>query len=85
MRRGLLHQRRDKNEKPILAALRACGCEVWQISGNGAPDVLARRGGALVAFEVKSEKGRETPNQGAWPIVRTVAGALHLVGIEGYR
>lgn len=85
MRRVGQARRRDAVEKPIRAALEALGYEVTLISGKGAPDMLVRKAGILVAgFECKSDKGKRTPAQevSGWPIVRSVEDAFAQVGIK---
>lgn len=69
-------------ERPIVAALRAVGADVTPISGKGAPDLLVRFRGRLVAVEVKSAKGDRTEAQevSRWPIVRTIEDALKIIG-----
>lgn len=70
--------KRDKSEKDIIQVLEAMGCQVWQLSGTGNPDLLVKRAGRFYAFEVKSGKGKLTANQDArnWPILRSVDDAL---------
>ncbi len=72
--------RRDIAEFDILAALTAVGAEYWQLSGTGCPDVLARFRGRFYAAEVKTGRGRETSNQGAFEIWRTPQDALKAIG-----
>lgn len=72
--------KRDTAEKPILDALRDVGAEFWQIGGTGNPDVLVRFRGQLYAGEVKTGKGAETENQGAFPIWRTPDDVLKAIG-----
>lgn len=72
--------KRDTAEGPILDALRAVGAEFWQIGGTGNPDVLCRFRGHLYAAEVKTGSGKETGNQGAFPIWRTPEDALKAIG-----
>lgn len=74
--------KRDANEKAIRTALEARGVHVTPISGKGAPDLLCRFRGALYAFEVKAEKGRQTAAQAVtdWPVIRSVEDALKLLG-----
>jgi hypothetical protein len=73
--------RRDVAEKPIRDALQAVGAEVWQVSGRpGLPDLLVRFRRVLYAAEVKSDGGRETKHQGAFPIWRTPNDALRAIG-----
>lgn len=77
--------RRDANEKPLVAALRRLGVEVWPISGKGLPDLLVRYRGRYEAGEVKTEKGKQTEHQGAFPIWRTLEDVLQAVqfGVKG--
>ena len=72
--------KRDTAEKPILDALAARGIEFWQIGGTGNPDVLVRFRGRFYAGEVKTGKGEETKNQGAFPIWRTPEQVLREIG-----
>lgn len=74
--------KRDVAERPIIDALKAVGCDVWAISGKGAPDLLVRKSGILYAAEVKSKGGKLTKHQGAFPIWRTPDEALQAVGIS---
>lgn len=56
-----MHQypsRRDKNEKPIIAALRAVGASVQQLNETGCPDLLVGIGGKMFLIEVKQEHGK---------------------------
>lgn len=82
-RRGGAKKRRDANEPQIVQALRAVGCETWQLSGTGLPDLLVRRAGMFYAMEVKTAKGGMTEAQAAipWPVVRSVEDALTVVGV----
>jgi Holliday junction resolvase len=84
MRRVGQARRRDANEPAIVRALEAIGAHVTRISGEGAPDILVRYKGILVAFEVKSAKGKRTEAQTetAWPIVRSVEDVLQQMGIR---
>jgi Holliday junction resolvase len=78
--------KRDDAEKPIVDALRDAGCEVWIVGGTGNPDVLVRRGGRrgrLYVAEIKTGKGTETKNQGAFDIWRTPEDALIAIGVIG--
>lgn len=72
--------KRDIAEKPITQALAAVGAEFWIIGGTGNPDVLARFRGQFYAAEVKTGKGKETKNQGAFEIWRTPQDALKAIG-----
>ena len=75
-------RRRDSVEKPIVAAWRRVGAEVWLISGPGAPDALVRFQGHLYAFEIKTAKGKRTQAQevSQFPVVRTEPEALAAIG-----
>jgi len=80
-RRGGGRKRRDANEPQIIEALRAMGCQVWQVSGTGLPDLLVRTtAGDYVPLEVKTRTGRLTKVQAQqaapWPVVRSVEDAL---------
>jgi len=83
-RRGGGSKRRDTNERTIIDALRAIGCDVWQVSGAGLPDLLVRTTtGSYVPMEVKTKSGKLTRVQAQqaapWPIVRSIEDALHWV------
>lgn len=83
-RRGGGRKRRDSNESTIIDALRAVGCDVWQLGGAGLPDLLVRTtSGAYVPMEVKTRTGRLTKMQAQqaapWPIVRSVDEAMRWV------
>ena len=83
-RRGGGRKRRDANEPAIIDALRKSGCQVWQVSGTGLPDLLCLTPrGDYVPLEVKTAKGRPTRVQAAqanpWPIVRSVDEAMREV------
>ena len=81
-------RKRDANEAAIIAALRAVGAHVCQVSGKGAPDLICRvpaaSWGRLYAFEVKSGSGKRTEAQAVtgWPIIRSVSEALEAVGVR---
>lgn len=84
-RRGGAGKRRDKIEPAVIKALRAVGCEVWQINGRALPDLLCKRRGVFYALGVKSgEKARLTPSerekQPSWPLVTTPEQALQAIG-----
>ena len=74
--------KRDTAEKPIVDGLRKIGAEVWLIGGKGNPDVLVRFKRVFSAAEIKTGRGKETKNQGAFPIWRTLDDALKALGIE---
>ena len=80
-RRGGGKKRRDTNEPAIIDALRKSGCQVWQVSGTGLPDLLCLTPrGAYVPLEVKTATGRLTKVQAQqnapWAVVRSVEDAL---------
>lgn len=79
-RRGGAGRRRDIAEQPIRDALKTVGAECWQIHGTGLPDLLVRFRGRFYAAEVKSEGGKETEHQGAFPIWRTPEQVLREIG-----
>lgn len=81
-RRGGGKKRRDANEPEILDALRRCGYDCWQVGGTGLPDLLVRSKRCRTLFyalEVKTETGRLTDQQGAFPVVRSVSEAMAAV------
>lgn len=82
-RRGGAGKRRDANEAAIVEALRSIGCEVWQISGRGVPDLLVWRPCVrrYYPMEVKTATGKQKPSQVGtpWPIVRSVDQAIRVV------
>ena len=84
MRRVGQTRRRDRNEGEIVRALEDLGYEVTRISGKGAPDILARKGTRLYAFEIKSSIGTRTEAQAVtqWPVIRNVQQALEAVGVK---
>jgi len=56
--------KRDANERGIIDALERAGCQVWQLSQRGLPDLLVVRAGVIYLLEVKDEiHGRLTPAQ----------------------
>ena len=87
-RKGGAGKRRDAVEPAIIAALRAQGIVVWQISGRGLPDLLCWTGARWVPLEVKTgAKGRlsavQAQQHAPWEIVRSVEEALHAVLMSG--
>ncbi len=84
MRRGGAKKRRDANEVSIIRDLRALGCEVFQVSGSGLPDLLVRFRGRLYAWEVKTATGQRTKAQQVtgWPVIRSVQDALDLISVR---
>ena len=89
--------RRDGNEAEIIAALRAGGASVAQLSDKGLPDLAvgftdpATGESRNLLMEVKMPKGKLEPDQIAWhanwrgqvAVVRTVDEALRLIGRIG--
>lgn len=82
----------DSNHREVVAALRAAGCEVLDLSrvGGGCPDLLVYRTarGLLRLLEVKVAKGRLTELQQTkfmrlpvW-VVRSPAEALAAMEVE---
>jgi hypothetical protein len=80
--------RTDSNHAAIVAALRACGCQVLSLAaiGKGAPDLLVlNRAGELMLLEVKGPNGKLTDEQVSfhekWPVyvVRTGQEAVDAV------
>lgn len=95
-----LHRRaahRDKAEKPIVAALRAVGAHVLQLSGKGVPDLLVYFRGTWTPLEVKTPKAermngtldpftdaqRELMAKAPYPVVETPDAALLAIGAIG--
>lgn len=74
--------KRDIAEGPICDALDARGIRYWKISGTGNPDLLILYKGLYYPGEVKTGSGKETKNQGAFPIWRTPQDALRAIGAE---
>ena len=82
-------RKRDRNEGPIVAALRQVGVRVYPISAKGFADLVCftpRVG--LVLLEVKMPRGRHTDAQAqhaaeGWPVVtvRSVDDALKACGL----
>ena len=70
--------RRDDAEAGIVQALEAAGVRCWRLGGTGNPDVLTFYRGVYRVFEVKTGKGKLTPNQAdiPWPVVRSVYDAF---------
>ena len=81
--------RRDTNEPPIIEALRGVGAGVQQLSGTpGLPDLLVSFRDVNYLMEIKTEKGKLTPDEIRWIenwkspvyIVRTPERALEIIG-----
>jgi hypothetical protein len=64
-----------------VLALRALGCRVWFLSGQGNPDLLVWREGRYYPMETKQRKGKLTPNQRdiPWVVVRSVDDAIRVI------
>lgn len=58
----------DSNQAAIVSALEKTGATVQTLGqvGKGCPDLLVGRLGKLVLLEVKSKKGKLTPDQEEW-------------------
>jgi hypothetical protein len=65
-----------------VQALRAVGARVEYCSGNRMPDLWCCYQNHWIPMEVKSASGKRTPSQDdtQYPIVRTAAEALRLLG-----
>lgn len=76
--------KRDLSERPIIDALEPVGCRVWQISGEGKPDLLTLYRRKWLPLAVKTPKiGRLTKKEKVelpWPLVRTPEDALLAIG-----
>ena len=77
-------RRRDRVEPAIVQALRHVGADVTRVSGPGALDLVIRFRGQVFGVEVKSGAGKRTKAQesSGWPVVRTPADALGVIGAE---
>ena len=84
-RRGGGKHRRDALEPYLLAALHQLGVQTWQINGAGLPDVLCYFRGRFFPMEIKRPHGTLTKAQlpAPWPIVRSLAEACAVLGIDG--
>lgn len=79
--------KRDSNEREIIDALKRIGAEVIELSAKGVPDILVGFRGKNYLFEIKSDKGKLTPDQvkfhqiwtGQVEIIRTVDEALTII------
>ena len=67
------HAKVDRNQRPIVEALRKAGAAVQSLAavGGGVPDLLVWHRGSLALLEIKDPAGRErkvglTPSQEAW-------------------
>lgn len=87
--------RTDTAHAAIRTALRRVGCSVWDTSalGGGFVDLVVRSpDGFLVLMEVKSPRGKRTPDQERFLVyypetqtAMTVEDALRCVGIHSER
>ena len=84
MRRGGQKKRRDANEPEIIAALKALGARVYQVSGSGLPDLIVQYQGREFCLEVKTAKGKRTDAQeiSEFRVVRSPADAVEAVRTE---
>jgi hypothetical protein len=64
-------RRRDTNEPDIVKALKAAGCSVTRLDGDGVPDLLVGLNGVTMLVEVKRPLGPR--------------GGMHHHGHEGSR
>ena len=79
--------KRDKNEAEIIHALRQVGADVIQLSDKGVPDLLVGYKNRNFLIEVKTDKGKLTPDQtdfftmwtGQVAVVRTIEEALSVI------
>lgn len=84
----------DKNQKPIVRALRKLGAKVVVITGTGeagAPDLFVGWAGETFAMETKQRTGKLSDGQvkfhGEWKggpltVVRSVADAVSAIGVR---
>lgn len=82
----------DENHNEIVEALRLAGCSVLSLAaiGKGVPDILVGRLGEQYLLEIKTAKGKLTPDQiifidkwrGEVHVVRTPEEALIAVGVR---
>lgn len=84
----------DKNQKPIVRALRKIGAKVVVITGTGeagAPDLIVGWNGTTYGMETKQKKGVLSDKQiefhDEWPggpleVVRSVSQALDVIGVR---
>lgn len=74
--------RRDAAEKTMVSTARSIGALVWQLSGNGLPDLLILFRARFFVVECKSAGGTLTKAQEGipWPVVRTPSELLQVIG-----
>jgi hypothetical protein len=82
--------RADSNQTAIVAALRKAGASVQHLHtvGSGCPDLMVGFQGRNYLMEIKTEHGRQTPQQAVWftkwqgqaEIVRNEEEALIAIG-----
>ena len=91
MRRPSAGRKRDANEASIVAALRAAGATVEQLSGPDIPDLLVGYGKDNYLAEVKADDGKLEPGQVQWIIgwrgnrvwvLRTPEDGLQMLGLK---
>ena len=82
-RHGGAGKRRDTNEPAIIEALRLMGAYVYQVSGDGLPDLLVLWQSRWTPLEIKTTRGKLTASQMdiPWPVVRSVSEALAAIGV----
>lgn len=94
MRPAYVNKRRDANEPAIIAALRAVGATVEQLSGPDVPDLLVGFARRTWLAEVKTTKGKLRPGQERWiqtwrgddvHVLREPADGLEMIGIKATR
>jgi hypothetical protein len=83
--------RTDGNHREIIAALRAVGCSVFDVSrmGQGAPDIVVSFAGRSIFLELKMKGETLTPMERDWhaatratvAVVHSVAEAFEAMGI----
>jgi Holliday junction resolvase len=58
-----LNPKRDIVEAEVIGTLEAYGCQCWQLSGRGIPDLLVAARGRWYVVECKTGKKGLTPDQ----------------------
>ena len=79
--------KRDTNERPIIEALEAIGCTVFQLNHKDIPDLLVGKHGRNILIEVKDKHGKLSEGQREWhlhwqgqcAVARSVEEALAIV------